>query len=252
MGAQKDDMDKAACFSRNAGAITPAQQRKLAHAHIAVFGLGGVGGITAELLVRAGAGGIMVADFDKFEHSNFNRQIHATQKTIGKSKASVFAAHAKAINQKIEIKKINKKLEYASFEFFSRAISAFAPLIVIDTMDNAGSRVLLWRMCKQAGIPYVYAAASGERGMVAIVDGKNDLEKILRLPSRGREDEDVESSLVHYPQCRSAWGPATNLAGVLAANAGLNFLLGKQYPRAPKCWMIDAFAQKIVREEKLD
>jgi hypothetical protein len=118
--------------------------------------------------------------------------------------------------------------------------------------------VALARLCKRNGVPYVYAAAAGDRGMVGVLAGGKggrsgpvDLEKILHLPSRGKPDEKLEELLVDYPQCRTAWGPATNLVGVLAANAGLNYLLKKPYPRAPKFWMVDAFHEKIVREEKL-
>ncbi|VVB56936.1 ThiF family protein [uncultured archaeon] len=238
------------CFSRNLGAITPGQQLLLSRARVALFGLGGVGGLAAELAVRAGTGHLLVADFDKFEPSNFNRQIHAEKKTEGKRKVEVLAGRAKSINPKIKIKKIGKKLEYASLEFFSRELASFSPSIVIDTMDSVGSRVLLARICKKMGVPYAYAAAAGERGMVGVVEGKADLEKILRLPSFGLPDEEVESALVHYPQCKTAWGPATNLVGVLAANAALNYLLKKPYPKAPRFWMTDSFGKKIVREEK--
>lgn len=239
-------------FCRQQGLIGK-KQRIIRRSRVAVFGLGGVGGLAAELLVRAGTGHLLVVDFDKFEPTNFNRQLLATSKTIGKSKTSVFTAHAKTINPKIEIKKINKKLEYASLGFFERKLADFSPDIVIDTMDGIGARALLARICKKRRITYVYAAATDARGMVSVLEAKNknSLEKMLRLPSRVKPGAQVESSLIHYPQCRSAWGPATNLVGVLAANAALNYLLGKPYPRAPKCWMVDTFAQKIVREEKL-
>ena len=238
-------------YCRQAGLVPAGQQLALGRARIAVFGLGGVGGIAAELLVRAGVGGLLVVDFDKFEPTNFNRQLLATRKTAGKSKTAVFAAHAKTINPKMELKKIGKKLEYASLAFFEKKLADFHPDIAIDTMDSIGARVLLARLCKKKRIAYVYAAATGERGMVSVLDWKNDLEKMLHLPSRDRPDAQVESLLIHYPQCRSAWGPATNLVGVLAANAALNCLLGKPYPRAPRFWMTDAFAEKIVWEEKL-
>ncbi|MCL6089287.1 MAG: ThiF family adenylyltransferase [Candidatus Marsarchaeota archaeon] len=246
-------MDKEACFSRNRGAIAPKQQLALSHSRIAVFGLGGVGGLAAELLARAGVGYLMAADFDEFEPTNLNRQIHAQKETIGKKKADVFEKKAKAINGKIGIKKISKKLEYASLAYFERKLADFKPNVIVDTMDSIGSRVLLARICKKQGIPYVYAAAAGERGMVMLVEGKGkeSLEKLLHLPSANRPDSQVESTLIHYPQCRTAWGPATNLVGALAANVALNYLLQKPYPKAPKCWMTDAFEEKIVREERL-
>ena len=244
-------MDKEACFSRNRGTITPKQQLALSRSRIAVFGLGGVGGLAAEVLARAGIGHMLVADFDRFEPTNLNRQIHAQKESLGKKKVDVFEKKAKAINRKIEIRKINKKIEYSSLAYFERKLAGFKPNVIIDTMDSIGSRVLLARICKKQGIPYVYAASAGERGMIMLVEGKEGLERLLHLPSRGTPDAGVEASLIHYPQCRTAWGPATNLVGALAANAALNYLLKKPYPKAPKCWMVDAFGEKIVREEKL-
>lgn len=241
----------AACFARNMGTITEAQQRKLQKARIAVFGLGGVGGIAAELLVRAGVGHLMVIDFDKFEITNFNRQIHAQKETMGRKKADVFEKKAKSINPKIEIKKISKKLEYKTMELFSASLASFAPHIVVDTTDSACSRVMLARICRKMRAPYLYSAAMGARGMVGMLDGKKDLERVLHLPSYGLPDSQVEPSLVHYPQCKTAWGSATNLVGVLAANAALNFRLKKPYPRAPKFWLLDAFSERIVQEERL-
>ncbi len=244
-------MDIDVCFKRNSGTINTSQQHKLKDARITVFGLGGVGGIAAELLVRAGIGHLMIIDFDRFEPSNLNRQIHAQKKTIGKKKVDVFAEKMMEINPKIKINKSDKKIEFGSLASFSRALSSFSPGLVIDTMDSAHSRVCLARICRKAGIDYLYAAAMGERGMVSVLSSSDNLEKILYLPSLNKPDEQIESSLIHYPQCKTAWGPATNLVGVLAANAALNFLLKKPYPHAPKFWMVDTFGKKIVREEQL-
>ena len=243
-------------FARNLGAITPAQQRRLGSTRIVVAGLGGVGGLCAELLVRAGIGRLMVIDFDQYEPSNLNRQIHAERKMIGRKKVDVFAEKMRDINPKLRLEKIGRKIEYSSLSFFERKVAAFHPAIVIDTMDTAPARVMLARLCRKQSISYIYAAAMGSRGIVSMLEGRkkgktSDLECILHLPSFGRLDSEIESSLIHYPQCRSAWGPATNLMGVLAANSALNYLLKKPFPRAPDFWMMDVFGQKIVRTERL-
>ena len=64
---------------------------RLVAAHVAVFGLGGVGGHLCEALARAGVGELTVIDGDTVSTSNVNRQIIATQKTVGRSKADVMA-----------------------------------------------------------------------------------------------------------------------------------------------------------------
>ncbi|MDE7265876.1 MAG: ThiF family adenylyltransferase, partial [Lachnospiraceae bacterium] len=60
--------------------------KKLSAARVAVFGIGGVGGYTCEALVRSGVGAFDLIDDDKVSLTNLNRQIIATQKTIGRDK----------------------------------------------------------------------------------------------------------------------------------------------------------------------
>ncbi len=231
---------------RQQGLISGMEQRKLATSTIAVAGLGGVGGICAELIARAGVGSIAIADFDKFDRTNFNRQLNSSAKTIGINKASAFASLAKSINPKIKIKIKKDKINEKNAASFVSGCS-----IVIDCLDNVYSRVCLFRACKKANVPYVYAAATGERGMVSVFEKNADLEKILRLPSIGKAGSALEASLIKYPGCRNAWGPATNLVGVLAANAALNYLLKKPYPKAPHFWKTDSFSKKLFSEVSL-
>jgi molybdopterin/thiamine biosynthesis adenylyltransferase len=238
-------------FLRQIKIISPSCQRKLASSKLFVAGLGGVGGICAELLIRAGIGKMMVMDFDKFELSNINRQIHAQGQSIGKMKIDVFENKAKSINPKSKILKFGKKLQLESLGLLGRKLYSFSPHIVIDSMDVVSPRVLLWRLCKKRKIPYVYAASAYSRGMISVLCGSIDLEEMLHLPSKRLPEQQIEPSLIHYPQCNVAWGPATNLVGVLAANAALNYLLKKPCPIAPKCWMVDTFSKKIFWEEKL-
>ena len=64
---------------------------KLRGAHIALFGLGGVGGMCAETLARSGINTLTVVDKDIFEASNINRQILALESTMGRNKVDVCA-----------------------------------------------------------------------------------------------------------------------------------------------------------------
>ena len=62
---------------------------KLKNSNIIVFGLGGVGGVAVESLVRAGIGNLSIVDFDTVDKTNLNRQIITTQSTIGRAKVEV-------------------------------------------------------------------------------------------------------------------------------------------------------------------
>jgi tRNA A37 threonylcarbamoyladenosine dehydratase len=74
----------------------------LSDAHVAVFGLGGVGGYAAEALARGGIGELTLIDQDVFGISNINRQIGALNSTIGKKKAEVMAERAHGYQPELE------------------------------------------------------------------------------------------------------------------------------------------------------
>ena len=71
-------------FSRTARLIGAANIEKLAHSHVCLFGVGGVGGYVAEALARSGVGYIDLVDHDQICLSNINRQIIATHRTLGR------------------------------------------------------------------------------------------------------------------------------------------------------------------------
>lgn len=75
----------------------------LQNAHVAVFGLGGVGGSVVEGLVRGGVGKFDIIDNDQVCLSNLNRQIIATHETVGQKKVEAMAKRMKDINPEVEI-----------------------------------------------------------------------------------------------------------------------------------------------------
>ena len=76
-------------FSRTQLLFGAEAMEKLYHARVAVFGIGGVGGYTAEALARSGIGTLDLIDDDKVCLTNINRQIFATRKTVGQYKVDV-------------------------------------------------------------------------------------------------------------------------------------------------------------------
>ena len=70
----------------------------LKHSHVAVFGIGGVGGYTTEALARSGVGELTIIDNDRVCISNVNRQIYALQSTIGQYKVDVAEQRIHDIN----------------------------------------------------------------------------------------------------------------------------------------------------------
>jgi molybdopterin/thiamine biosynthesis adenylyltransferase len=98
------DYDEA--FSRHAGLITREEQDRLRKSRVAILGMGGVGGIHLITLARLGIGAFSIADPDRFDVPNLNRQYGATTNTLGRNKAEVMAEAALAINPEIDIRVI--------------------------------------------------------------------------------------------------------------------------------------------------
>jgi len=90
-------------FSRNIGILTEEEQSRLAGSTVAIVGLGGIGGNTLVTLARMGVGGFCIADFDRFEYANINRQYGARSDTRGVPKCEVLAEEVRRINPSVRL-----------------------------------------------------------------------------------------------------------------------------------------------------
>lgn len=141
-------------FSRNTLFWGDANQRNLQSKHVAVFGLGGVGGFCAEALVRAGIGALTIVDFDKVSASNINRQLVALHSTVGQSKAKLFEARLKDINPQIKLNIVDDFYTDEDIENIDFAADA------IDTMR---SKISLLENCIKKDIPVISSMGAGNR-----------------------------------------------------------------------------------------
>ena len=101
-------------YRRNMEALSPQDQQRLASSCVALVGLGGLGGYVLELLARAGVGHIRCADGDHFEESNLNRQLLATDETLGQAKSQAARDRAKRINPAVRVETLDRFLTTAS------------------------------------------------------------------------------------------------------------------------------------------
>lgn len=126
---------------------------------VAVFGIGGVGGICAEALVRSGVGTIEVIDNDTVSVSNINRQIVATEKTVGMLKTTAFAARAKEINGEAKIIERNEfflpetadRFDFDSYDY------------VVDAIDTVSGKLGLAEICYKTGVPIISSMGAGNK-----------------------------------------------------------------------------------------
>lgn len=160
---------------------------KLQNSHVAVFGVGGVGGYTAEMLVRAGVGEITIVDFDVVDVTNLNRQIIALNSTIGRNKVDVMKERLLDINPNLKVNAINNKYTIDNREEFFKSKYDY----VVDAIDMVTSKVDLIKYCHTHDIEIISAMGAGNRyqvpefKVVDIFKTYNDgLAKIIRKKLR--------------------------------------------------------------------
>lgn len=141
-------------FSRNCLYWGENNQNTLKTKHVAVFGLGGVGGFCAESLARAGIGELTIIDFDKVSTSNINRQIIALNSTVGIAKTELFNKRLKDINPEIKINIIDDFYtdnDFGNVDF------------VADAIDTMRSKINLLETCVNKNIPVISSMGAGNR-----------------------------------------------------------------------------------------
>ncbi len=146
-------------FSRTRFLLGDTAMEKLNNAHVAVFGLGGVGGYVAEALARSGVGQLTLVDHDKVSLSNLNRQILATMDTLGMEKAQAAELRVKAINPNCHVTAI--------CDFFgpnTRHLFDFTRYdYVVDAIDTVTGKLSLVEACKETATPILCSMGAGNK-----------------------------------------------------------------------------------------
>lgn len=131
----------------------------LAHARVAIFGVGGVGGYAMEALARAGVGTLTLVDHDRVSESNINRQIIALSSTVGMLKTD--AAKARIADISPDTKVICRAEFFAADKLTSYDFSSYD--YVVDAIDSVGSKLELIAAVKAAGTPIISAMGAGNK-----------------------------------------------------------------------------------------
>jgi tRNA threonylcarbamoyladenosine dehydratase len=133
--------------------------QRLRRAHVCVIGIGGVGSWAVEALARSGLGKLTLVDLDEVCVSNVNRQLHALDGEIGKSKVDAMARRAQAINPECVIQPINAFFTEAN----ANEILATPFNYVLDAIDSSSKKCLMIALCREKGIPIITTGAAGGR-----------------------------------------------------------------------------------------
>jgi len=136
--------------------------------HIVVAGLGGVGSWAVEALARTGIGKLTLIDLDDVCTTNINRQLPATDGTIGQLKTEVLAQRVKSINPNCEVKVIDDFLLPENFEDYLTGADA-----VLDAIDSVNTKAALVAWCKRRKLRLVVCGGAGgqiDPGMIRVGD----------------------------------------------------------------------------------
>lgn len=146
-------------FSRTELLIGKDAVEKLKQSHVAVFGIGGVGGFTVEALARSGIGELDLIDNDCVSLSNINRQIIATHSTIGKLKIEAARERALDINPDIKINIFNTFYNSDTADTFDFSKYDY----IVDAIDTVSAKLELIERSKKSGTPVISSMGAGNK-----------------------------------------------------------------------------------------
>lgn len=132
---------------------------RLQGAHVAVFGIGGVGGFTVEALARAGIGALTLVDADRVAPSNLNRQIIALHSTLGRPKVEVMRERVLDINPACRV------TAHAVFCTPENSLSLLSGKVnyIVDAIDTVSSKLDLVEKARQQGTPIISCMGAGNK-----------------------------------------------------------------------------------------
>lgn len=136
------------------------RMEQLAHAHVLVVGLGGVGAYAAEQICRAGIGHMTIVDADTVNESNINRQLPALHSTLGMPKAEVVARRLLDINPRLKLTVVN---EFLRDERTEEILGAKKYDFIVDAIDSLSPKVFLIYHAINLQIPIVSSMGAGAK-----------------------------------------------------------------------------------------
>jgi molybdopterin/thiamine biosynthesis adenylyltransferase len=181
-------------YDRNFNTLSQKEQDILACSHVAVMGLGGLGGGVCEMLARTGVGTLTLVDGDVFDITNLNRQLLSREDLVGTSKAEAARERIHGINSEV---RVISKAVYGDESNIHGLIDRAD--LVVDCLDTIDARFLLQKAAQKVSIPLVSGAIAGVTGQVTVIYpedkgyeliyGKKNQDKKNTHPSKGIETQ---------------------------------------------------------------
>ncbi|MUG45301.1 ThiF family adenylyltransferase [Paenibacillus woosongensis] len=141
-------------------------QQKIMNSRVAIVGLGALGSVLANHMVRAGVGFLRIIDRDFVEESNLQRQMLYDESDVRGLLPKAVAAFDKLslINSQVEIDHVVADINNTNAE---ELLSGFN--LVLDGTDNFLTRFIINDVCVKHGIPWIYGGAVSSNGMYSVI-----------------------------------------------------------------------------------
>jgi molybdopterin/thiamine biosynthesis adenylyltransferase len=255
--------DYTEAFSRNIGWVTRNEQAELRRKRIAIAGLGGVGGSHLLTLTRLGIGGFNLAEYDRFEQPNFNRQAGATLSSVDQPKLDTLVNMALDINPELDIRTFPSGVQDDNLAHFLQDVDVY-----VDGLDFFAlhARQSVFDACHRNRIPAVTAAPLGMGvallcflpGHMSFEDyfglhGQSEGEQLVRFlvglsPAMLQRAYLMDPSTVDFVKQKGPSTPmACELCAGVAATQALKILLRRgRVLAAPRGLHFDAYRNRLA------
>lgn len=283
---QDHGFEYAEFVQRNLGFVSEEEQARIREARVFVCGVGGMGGACVMSLARAGVSHLTIADIDRFEVSNLNRQLFAFMDTVGEPKAEVTRDRLLAINPELDVRVMGAEWTARLDEILTEH------RIVVNGMDHAPSGVLLYRKAREHDATVVDAYASPLPSVFVVrpedprpeerldyptvgvpwMDIDPDMEAaclareieytLVHSSSKDQVDLDIAAEVLAGTRSRMSFAPMVITAGNLMCFEVVNLVTGRPSPcddrgyffnpstarvERPRAWPVAVVRRRLVR-----
>jgi molybdopterin/thiamine biosynthesis adenylyltransferase len=241
-------------YSRNIGLITELEQEKICKGSVLIAGVGGMGGVAAEVLVRMGLGKIKICDHDIFEETNFNRQLHSNIHSVGKLKVEVLKEELLKINPNLKIESYSEGVTKENIHQLLEGVE-----VVINGMDRMYYSLILERTAREKKLTIVDAWLTPYASVFVMTPDSPHWEEFMDLPTNGvpldqiteemckkAVEKEIEYTFSHFTpydiidrslvngvandkRVRPSLAPVVWLSGILMANEAVKVLTGQPH-----------------------
>ena len=209
-------------------------QARLAAARVLVVGAGGLGSPAVMFLAAAGVGSLAIADYDRVELSNLQRQVLYRTSDVGEDKVTAAREAVAAMNPDVAVEAIPWAMDGPDLV---REVGRAN--VVVDASDNFETRFEVNAACIAAGTPLVSGAAIRMEGQVAVFDPRDPESPCYRCLFDDAGDPEEPCALV------GVFAPAAGIAGTIQAAEAVKLVVGLPFGLSGRLMLIDALAMRV-------